>query len=284
MAEAEDVRQTEPDFAAYETHQDEIQQEVSAQPLIGAKQPFAALKKQYAKHDVFTQKLDGLDASHAFRRSIRGDGHCFYRSIIFGFLEHFISTDNTAGIEAMKQNATAKNTILTQKLGMPWTLEDFYQAYIDICNLALVCIQSKTEGSDPFNAILNAFEESDGYVIGFLRYMASAEVKTNEIYKFTVPNGDVNEFVRTHIEAVNSEVDSLAVQAVGASIGLPFRIYYLDQSSGPMTSYNFPHDKEPLIHLLYRPGHYDLIYASHLNSLSVLNAFFFSTTSLLKKQ
>jgi len=257
MAEAEVAN----DFSAFESQQDAIQQEIGSQPLIGSKVPLSDLAEEYKQHEVFTQKLEGLDASHEFRRSIRGDGHCFYRSIIFGFLEYFITTGDIDAIKGMKENATAKNTILTEKLGMPWTLEDFYQAYIEICDLAMVCINSKSDDSDPLNAIMKAFEESDGYIIGFMRYMASAEVKTNEIYKFTVPGGDVNEFVKTHIEAVNSEVDSLAVQAVGASIGLPFRIYYLDQSQGPINSFNFPHDKEPHIHLLYRPGHYDLIYA-----------------------
>ena len=56
----------------------------------------------FKQHEVFTQKLEGLNASHEFRRSIRGDGHCFYRSIIFGFLEYFITTGDIDGKKRRK--------------------------------------------------------------------------------------------------------------------------------------------------------------------------------------
>lgn len=266
MAEAADKVQQEASM--YENQESEIQLEINEQPLIGAKEPISALKNQYKRHQIFTEKLKGLDETHEFRRSVRGDGHCFYRSMIFGFLEHFVTTKNADAITAMKTNAEAKYNIMVDKLHMPWTIESFYECYVEMCDMAIASIPAE----DPnLNLIMKEIKDNDGYIMTYIRYMASAEVKTNEAtYKPQVPNGNVIEFCKSKIEAINSEVDSIAVQAVSGALGLPFRICYLDQSKGGLKFYKFPHNQEPLIDLLYRPGHYDLIYPKSKQNQEIL--------------
>ena len=39
-------------------------------------------------------------------------------------------------------------------------------------------------------------------------------------------------------------------------------VIYLDRGDNKEASaHRFPDDKEPMLHLLYRPGHYDVLYA-----------------------
>lgn len=39
------------------------------------------------------------------------------------------------------------------------------------------------------------------------------------------------------------------------------RVVYMDRGEGEgVTAHNFPDGIEPTVHLLYRPGHYDLLY------------------------
>ena len=44
-------------------------------------------------------------------------------------------------------------------------------------------------------------------------------------------------------------------------LDVPVGIVYLDRTTEQQkaTQHNFPEDSEPFIHLLYRPGHYDII-------------------------
>jgi len=46
-----------------------------------------------------------------------------------------------------------------------------------------------------------------------------------------------------------------------AAVGVGVRVMYLDRGDGAtVASHDFPEDKEPVINLLYRPGHYDILY------------------------
>ena len=46
--------------------------------------------------------------------------------------------------------------------------------------------------------------------------------------------------------------------ALTAAVNVPVRIQYMDLGQG--ASHDFPEGSDPRIHLLYRPGHYDILY------------------------
>ena len=49
--------------------------------------------------------------------------------------------------------------------------------------------------------------------------------------------------------------------ALTAAAGLAVRVVYLDRGEGAApTSHDFPEGAAPSLHLLYRPGHYDILY------------------------
>ena len=46
-----------------------------------------------------------------------------------------------------------------------------------------------------------------------------------------------------------------------AAAGIAVRVVYLDRGSGDLAvHHDFPEDSPPKIHVLYRPGHYDVLY------------------------
>ena len=46
-----------------------------------------------------------------------------------------------------------------------------------------------------------------------------------------------------------------------AAAGISVRVVYLDRGSGDeAVHHDFPEDSPPDIHILYRPGHYDVLY------------------------
>ena len=47
---------------------------------------------------------------------------------------------------------------------------------------------------------------------------------------------------------------------ISDSLGIRYRIIYIDATDNPMNAYNIPSNAIPIVHLLYRPGHYDILY------------------------
>ena len=57
------------------------------------------------------------------------------------------------------------------------------------------------------------------------------------------------------------ESDNIHIIALTTVTGIKVRIMYLDRGSNEEASpHDFPEDTEPAVHLLYRPGHYDILY------------------------
>lgn len=57
------------------------------------------------------------------------------------------------------------------------------------------------------------------------------------------------------------ESDHIHIIALTAAIGVPVRVVYLDRGQGGnVTSHDFPEGSQPKLFLIYRPGHYDILY------------------------
>lgn len=57
------------------------------------------------------------------------------------------------------------------------------------------------------------------------------------------------------------ESDHIHVIALTQFLGVGIKVEYMDRGEGgKVTSHVFPEDAEPMVHLLYRPGHYDVLY------------------------
>ena len=57
------------------------------------------------------------------------------------------------------------------------------------------------------------------------------------------------------------EADHLHISALTAALGVCVRVTYMDRTDGgQVNQHDFPEGSIPQIHLLYRPGHYDIVY------------------------
>ena len=58
------------------------------------------------------------------------------------------------------------------------------------------------------------------------------------------------------------ESDHIHIIALTSALGVRVRVEYMDRGMGPTCNHHdFPEDSRPQIHLLYRPGHYDILYS-----------------------
>jgi len=71
----------------------------------------------------------------------------------------------------------------------------------------------------------------------------------------------VAEFCNTDVEPMYRESDHIHIIGLTAAAGINVRVVYLDRGSGDeAVHHDFPEDSQPQIHVLYRPGHYDVLY------------------------
>lgn len=112
-------------------------------------------------------------------------------------------------------------------------------------------------------------------IIYYLRLLAATYLKANSAtYDPFIPDGlGVDNYCSQSIELVNREIEQLGIVALVNMLLKPvnfvLEIAYLDRSPGSSVNrYRFPEEANgqdpatlgPMIHLLYRPDHYDILY------------------------
>lgn len=146
------------------------------------------------------------------------------------------------------------------EVGFPsFTTEDFHENFLETLDQL---------GSEKYTdeSLYETFAEqgTSDYLVVFLRMLTSMHLKKNaEFFQNFLDNGKtVQEFCDTEVEPMFQESDNIHVTALTAATQIRVRIMYLDRGSNKEAS---PHDfledaGPPQVHLLYRPGHYDILY------------------------
>lgn len=105
------------------------------------------------------------------------------------------------------------------------------------------------------------------YIVCYLRFIISAYLKRNfEEYQYFISDGSsVPEFCLKEVEPMGIECDHLQIIALMKSVEHVLNggilIEYLDNSDLDKTNHVlFPENQPPFLFLLYRPGHYDVLY------------------------
>jgi ubiquitin thioesterase protein OTUB1 len=189
-------------------------------------------------------------------RRTRGDGNCFFRAFAFAYLESLLSdkSDLTRFKLSVEQS---KDSLLA--MGYPsFTLEDFHDTFIDV-------VDSTIKPDATINTLLQTFRDQglSDYVVCYLRIVTSGHLKANSDFYTAFIEGakTVSEYCSIEVEPMYKEADHLQISGLTAALGVPIRVTYMDRGiGGQVNEHDFPEGTTPTIHLLYRPGHYDILY------------------------
>lgn len=98
----------------------------------------------------------------------------------------------------------------------------------------------------------------------YLRLVTSCHLQLNADFfsNFIEGEGSVKEFCAQEVEPMYRESDHIHITSLTECSGVNVRINYLDRggSEEKVNTHDFPEGSSPRIHLLYRPGHYDIVY------------------------
>lgn len=202
--------------------------------------------------------MKDLKTHYQALRRTRPDGNCFFRAFGYAYLETLLNDE----LELNRFSAVLeerKNDLVALGLSS-FTVEDFYDTFVGV----LERISNKEINSQ--HRVLEVFNEqgTSDYLVVFLRLVVSGYLQKNEEFfsNFIEGHATVKEFCKAEVEPMYRESDHIHIIGLTSALDVSVRINYLDRGGvgGKVSLHTFPEGTEPRIHLLYRPGHYDILY------------------------
>ncbi|PIK36640.1 putative ubiquitin thioesterase OTUB1 [Apostichopus japonicus] len=236
--------------------QDRIQKEVEdSNALVSERLPLLILKEEYQSDPIYSKKIEDMNASFPYIRKTRGDGNCFFRAFGFAYMEKLLS--DKAELHRFKEIIEkSKDTLIS--LGCPsFTLMDFHDTFMEVVNQ----LEEKPSLSELVATYCD--QGMSDYLVVYLRLLTSLELqKEAEFYQnFVEGNRTVKEFCSQEVEPMYKESDHIHIIALTSYLGVGVRVVYLDRGENQKVNHHdFPEGMPPQIALLYRPGHYDVLY------------------------
>ncbi|CAF3431418.1 unnamed protein product [Rotaria sp. Silwood1] len=242
--------------------QNEIEKEVADhQPLISAKIETSELKNEYLSEDKIYQDKE-LMKKYKYLRRTRGDGNCFYRAFGFGYLEKNLNNKNE--LERFRQLTRDLKNKLVQLGYLDFTVEDVNDVVLEV-------IDNVYKGGSE-TTLMESFcsPAYSDYFVAYLRLFTSAYLQMNSTFfeNFIEDGKTVKQFCSTEVEPMARESDNIHIIALAKAAAVPLRVIYMDRSEHSLlTTHDFSATDDdnkstfkPMITMLYRPGHYDLLY------------------------
>ncbi|OKO97403.1 Ubiquitin thioesterase otubain-like [Penicillium subrubescens] len=256
--------------------------------LVSPKQSSHNIALEYANADpTFATKTSALAVTHPMTRVMKGDGNCGWRAVAFGYFETLFSLRDILRVE----QELARIKSLTYTLDRVGYAEHLYEMFIDATEeVFLQTSEAIRNGDQDETFLVNAFnnEYQSNSILMHFRLLTSAWMKLNPVRYQAFLSAPLEQYCASEIDTVRTEIDEVGLQALvdgviqGAGFGV--EVLYLDRSEGDAVT---PHQVSPTcpsdatIRLLYRPGHYDIIYRAEqtVNMAPVVNYQYAMTTN-----
>ncbi|XP_064624011.1 ubiquitin thioesterase OTUB1-like [Lineus longissimus] len=232
-----------------------IEKEVATtQALISDRLDFSVLEEQYSSDEAYLLKVRELRTKYTDFRKTRGDGNCFFRAFGFRYLEQLL--EDSAECKKFKQRATQCKDDLISLGYSQFTVGDFHDYFMEVLE--------KVENHCTVEELLEIFRDqaNSDYLVVYLRLFVSAYLqKEHEFFSCFMEDGKmVSDFCSQEVEPMNRESDHIHIAALTKMVEVPIRVVYMDRMGTTLTTHDFLDDAPPKIVLLYRPGHYDILY------------------------
>lgn len=236
-------------------------------PLIGDRLPMDVLVTEYAQADpTFVVKTTGLAATHSAYRAVKGDGQCGWRATVFSYFEILLTSRDIDLVEAERVRFNSFQDTM-KMVGIDYDLIiDMFDHTWELFDNIAKAIRNNIFDDNVILEIMNDQLKSDSIVYHF-KMVTSAFMQLREDHYQPYLEITVAEYRVGRIDPTNQEIDQIGLQALTDAVisaaGFALEVLYLDRSMGEeVTPHQFVEHREekPTIRLLYRPGHYDIIY------------------------
>ncbi|KAF8536566.1 peptidase C65 Otubain-domain-containing protein [Trichophaea hybrida] len=242
-------------------------------PLVGELKSSKALAIEYANADpTFVRKTTSLSHKYDSYRTIRGDGNCGWRAVAFGFFELLLRSGDQNQIGMEHARIKSLNGLMESVGIQNYIYEDMAEETFNVFRT----LSSGSISPADDSALVGIFNDpnvSDSIVTHF-KFLTSAWMKSSPEHYEPFLDRPVADHCGSSIMPHGVEIDHVGLMALIDCLILPagmaVEIIYLDRSAGDEVNVHrfeklegegvlTPPDA-PVLRLLYRPGHYDIVY------------------------
>jgi len=227
------------------------------QALIGKKQSPSCFMKEYENNPMgaFIQGVEYLTEEYSSVRRVRGDGNCFYRGFLFGYLEGILLNFGDWGSLELSRVTELIVRSKDELVALGYSeiaIETFWEVFVD----ALNNLSSKTTAD-----LESMFNEEGGrsdYMVWYCRLLVAGHLKANADHFLPfigIEGMDIEAFCKSEVEPMGKECEQVQIIALTAAFQVGIRIEYLDGRpfGNTLNHIIFPDGTQPKVALLYRP-------------------------------
>lgn len=235
----------------------EIEKEIwESTSLVGEKEDLSSLEAEYLTDEVYQAKVKDLLRKYQFIRRTRPDGNCFYRAFAYAYFERLLNHQRE--YESFKEIIAQSKLSLLSSGFSTVTLDDFHDTFMEVVNVL-------SKGASAQEQLFKLFNEQgySDYVVVYLRLITSFQLQRDADFYQNFIEGDrtIAEFCRQEVEPMYKESDHIHIIALSSALDVGIRVRYMDRGqSTEAIAHDFPEGSHVRVHLLYRPGHYDILY------------------------
>jgi ubiquitin thioesterase protein OTUB1 len=243
-----------------------IQNEIKlSQTLTSNLLPIQDLASQFDPSSNFATGCQYLSTKYKSYRAIRRDGNCYYRAFLFALCEKLLNPPNTSRLTRVLDFARNSIEEVTKYGYDRFAVETFQEELVDLLEFV-----STGPSIEHLQIRLNEENASSDYSCWYLRCITSSYIKKDPdrfIHFIDDPQySNVETFCAREVDPMGRESGEIQVLALSEAFGVCVNIEYLDgrdmPNGGHLVKHSFgPQNDDVLgICLLYRPGHYDILY------------------------
>ncbi|KAJ8976496.1 hypothetical protein NQ317_018440 [Molorchus minor] len=240
--------------------QRQIEKEISESiPLVGDLEPISSLNNEYSTDPVYLDKVKDLSTKYQYVRRTRPDGNCFFRAFSYANIERLL--EKKEEFSEFYKLAEDSKTALVELGFQQFTVEDFYDTYMEVLK-RLRAIEDADEAKKELHTLFNTQGFSD-YMVVYLRLLTSGQLQKDKDFYSCFIEGErtVSDFCHQEVEPMYKESDHIHIIAACAALCTGVKVIYMDRGTGKSCNeHDLPEGCTPTVHLLYRPGHYDILY------------------------
>ena len=208
-------------------------------PLVSEMLPIELLTDEFTDSEF--QCVEELKKFSQYR-TVRRDGNCFFRAYLTGFLEETRRLNEYEFNLIIEKIKNTKN--LFDSVGFDQIVyEDFLEYFIE-----------HLQRKDSIEDILQEDQVSNSLVV-FLRLWTSAFLRLNAEKFEPFIQMNMKEYCERWVECFGKESEHVQLHALCEATGIGINVWCFEISHLSLVVM-----QEPKMNLLYRPGHYDILY------------------------
>lgn len=228
----------------------------------------------------FRSGVQSLTPTYCGIRLIRGDGNCYYRAFLFSLTESILqmqqkqqAATNPKSEITNTNSASEAERILYFVKTISWenvkkagyseiTIEVFYEEIVQLLENAARGVIDVEQ----LQSTLNEENSVSDYCTWYLRVVTATYLKLDpdRFLPFLEQYYDIQQFCEREVEPMGKECEQVQVLALAEAFGVRVHVEYLDGHdlvTGKLACHVFgPEMAQTTLYLLYRPGHYDILY------------------------